>query len=195
LELLWVRFAGADSDYYVRVFGKEARALALNAKTSARITDLFRQMFESVEAQDSNHCGQLIHASHLLRLLLSHLLCNSGANQTREPHHPAVESAFAFMQSHLDSVLTLADIARRAGLSASHFCTVFREQTGQTPMDYFIRMKIHKAQHLLVNSAMTVQEIAQQVGYEDRYYFSRLFRKLLGVPPVEYRKVQRTGLL
>jgi AraC-like DNA-binding protein len=96
------------------------------------------------------------------------------------------------MQAHICQPLALGEIAREAGLSVSHFCALFRTQIGVTPMDYFIKLKLQKARRLLVNSALTVQEVAQQVGYGDRYYFSRLFRKLHGVPPMAYRRSQRS---
>lgn len=190
----WVRFTGDDSDYYIRTLAEGDPIIALEKKPQTEVSELIRQMFQTVN-QDPNE-PRLIHGSHLLRLLLSHLLCGdaTGRRSNAQPHHPGVNSAIVFMQANVGSPAALSDIARHAGLSVSHFCSLFRDQVGVTPMDYFIRLKLQKARRLLANTSLTVQEVAQQVGYDDRYYFSRLFRKLHGMPPMAYRRSQQTAL-
>jgi transcriptional regulator GlxA family with amidase domain len=133
---------------------------------------------------------QLIHACHLLRLLLGELFCVNPryALPERPPRHPSIETALNYMQSKVNEALSLAEIARRAGLSVSYFCGLFGQQMGISPMDYLIQLKLRRARRLLVTTSLTVQEVAHKVGYDDAYYFSRLFRKLHGVPPVAYRR-------
>lgn len=187
----WVRFMGDDSDYYIRTLAEGDPIITLEKKAQGEVSDLIRQMFQTVN-QDPNE-PRLIHGSHLLRLLLSHLLCGdaTGRRSNATPHHPGVNAAIVFMQANVGSPVPLSEIARHAGLSVSHFCSLFRDQAGVTPMDYFIRLKLQKARRLLANTSLTVQEVAQQVGYDDRYYFSRLFRKLHGMPPMAYRRSQQ----
>ena len=60
-------------------------------------------------------------------------------------------------------------------------------------MDYFIHIKIQRACFLLDTTTLSVREIGSQVGYEDPYYFSRIFRKVMGVPPRAYRQSRRTA--
>jgi len=102
--------------------------------------------------------------------------------------HYAVDSALTYMSEHLHERPTLDDIAATVGLSVSHFSAVFRQHMGTSPIDYFISMKIQYACHLLDTSKKTIKAIALELGYEDPYYFSRLFRKIMGKAPAQYRK-------
>jgi AraC-like DNA-binding protein len=91
------------------------------------------------------------------------------------------------MHQHLNMLLTLRELANHAGQSQSHYSRVFKEKTGQSPLNYFIQLKISKACELLSDTDMKINEIAVELGYEDPYYFSRIFKKLQGVAPAVYR--------
>ncbi|MCB0166075.1 MAG: helix-turn-helix transcriptional regulator, partial [Anaerolineae bacterium] len=64
---------------------------------------------------------------------------------------------------------------------------VFKKKTGYAPIDYFIRLKIQKACELLETTDQQVSEIGHSLGYPDIYYFSRLFKKVVGLSPRQYR--------
>ena len=76
-------------------------------------------------------------------------------------------------------------------LSASHFSSLFRKATGMSPMDYFIHLKLQKACLLLYSSDTKIKKIAHTIGYDDPYYFSRLFKKYLNISPDQYRVLRR----
>lgn len=82
----------------------------------------------------------------------------------------------------------LDELAAGAGLSVPHFCLLFRKQTGFAPIDFLIRQRIRRACQLLDRNHGTVAEIAAEVGFDDAYYFSRCFRRIMGSSPREYRK-------
>ena len=79
-------------------------------------------------------------------------------------------------------------MAEEVRLSASHFSRLFAERTGHSPIDYFIQLKIQRACQLLNNSDWSIAEVAREMGFEDQFYFSRLFRKVMNMSPREYRK-------
>ena len=91
----------------------------------------------------------------------------------------------------LDSPLRLEDFAREAGMSVSHFSDRFRTQTGQSPMAYFIHLRMRLACRLLDLSRKPVKTVALEVGYRDPYYFSRLFKKSMGHSPEKYRDIKK----
>jgi AraC-like DNA-binding protein len=72
-----------------------------------------------------------------------------------------------------------------------HFASLFRHQTGMAPIEYFIHLRIRGACRLLDTTTLTVREIGYRVGYEDPYYFSRMFRKLMGLSPRQYRELRK----
>ena len=95
-----------------------------------------------------------------------------------------------YMRDHLQENLTLTRIAREAGLSESYLNAVFKECVKCAPMDYYINMKMDKACYLLCNTDMHIYQVAQYLGYDNQYYFSRAFKKVLGVPPKKAAPMQ-----
>ena len=95
----------------------------------------------------------------------------------------------SYMREHLQENLTLTQIAREAGLSESYLNAVFKECIKCAPMDYYINMKMEQACYLLCNTDLHIYQVAQHLGYENQYYFSRAFKKVLGVPPKKYKEM------
>ena len=102
---------------------------------------------------------------------------------SRTQLHPAVRSAQAHLETHLNEALTLASVARAVGVSASHLSALFAEQHGVGPMHYLQRLRLERACWLLSNPYLRIHEIAETCGYEDVNYFTRLFRRSLGISP------------
>jgi len=78
-----------------------------------------------------------------------------------------------------------------AGTSTSHLSALFRRKVGYPPMDYFARLKIQRACWLLDSTTAPVKEIGAQIGCSDAYYFSRLFRQIMGMSPRSYRAIPK----
>lgn len=91
------------------------------------------------------------------------------------------------MRSKLSEKLTLENLALMNKLSASHFSLLFRKETGMAPLDYFIHLKLQQACLLLLTTESKIVNIAKNLGYEDSYYFSRLFKKYMKMSPQQYR--------
>jgi len=85
-------------------------------------------------------------------------------------------------------------MAEKAGLSPTHLHTLFKKMTGTAPMDYVRRLRLQRAQALLVETDLTVSQIAERVGIGDPFYFSRQFKRLCGVSPTQYRQETRGSL-
>ena len=83
---------------------------------------------------------------------------------------------------------TLEELAREANLSSPHFTALCRRQTGMPPLSLLIRLRLQRAMDLLQHGNHNVAEAARAVGYEDPFYFSRLFRKHIGVTPSSCRQ-------
>lgn len=79
--------------------------------------------------------------------------------------------------------IALEELARLAGMSVPYFCSKFKSVFGLSPMECLIQHRMHRAAHLLSDRNLTVSEIARQVGYEDSFHFSKMFRKHFGVSP------------
>jgi AraC-like DNA-binding protein len=98
-----------------------------------------------------------------------------------------IEQSIAYMLRHLDEQLQVATLAARASISPSHFFALFKRRTGCAPIDCFIRLRMQHACHLLDETVMSVKEVAATLGYDDPFYFSRIFKSVNHVAPSEYR--------
>jgi AraC-like DNA-binding protein len=95
------------------------------------------------------------------------------------------------MRDNLAQRLSVEEMAKPHRLSVSRFSFLFRQATGMPPLDYFIHLKMQKACQLLhVNNAKIIT-VAAIVGYDDPYYFSRMFKKYLGTSPEQYREMTK----
>jgi AraC family transcriptional regulator, arabinose operon regulatory protein len=102
-----------------------------------------------------------------------------------------VEDAIHFMRENVRKRITLKEIALYVGFSPSHFSSLFQRSTGSSPLNYFIHLKIQEACHQLDFSDMKINQISIMFGYEDSLYFSRIFSKIMGFSPSDYRKKKK----
>ncbi|RMD74896.1 MAG: AraC family transcriptional regulator [Lentisphaerae bacterium] len=93
-----------------------------------------------------------------------------------------------FVHANLHRHLTLAELARRAGMERTAFAKAFRREYGVSPMRYILFQRISKAQEMIRGNRMSLQEIAAQLGFCDEFHLSRRFHDVTGLRPPEYRR-------
>jgi AraC-like DNA-binding protein len=120
--------------------------------------------------------------------LVGHLLGSGHIDSALAPHHvKTIEHAMRHIQQPCEEPLSIEMIARRHGLSPTHFRRLFREHYRQSPRDAHLAAKIRRACDDLVYSDLSVTEIAGRLGFTNVHNFSRAFRKAIGQPPTAYR--------
>lgn len=107
--------------------------------------------------------------------------------QLTEKGDRAIQVATQFMKEHLHATLSLEQIAMAVNFSASHLHTMFKAATGQSPIQYFLHMKMQAAGKALYFTDRSIRDIAASFGIEDACYFSRIFKKVMGMSPIGYR--------
>ncbi|MGY4689278.1 helix-turn-helix domain-containing protein [Salibacterium sp. K-3] len=94
---------------------------------------------------------------------------------------------FILSLDYFQEEVSIQQLLEFSGMNATTFYKRFKEYTGKTPRKYIIHKKIKEAGRLLRCTSMSVSEVADEVGYDDSYYFSRLFKQVKGVPPQSFR--------
>jgi AraC family transcriptional regulator len=92
-----------------------------------------------------------------------------------------------YIHAHLDENLELSTLAEVAGLNVYHFARAFKQSTGESPHQYVLRIRIEHAKKLLHQPQLSVIEASARTGFVDQSHFSKVFRRMVGVAPSEYR--------
>lgn len=96
--------------------------------------------------------------------------------------------AIAYMDRHFCDPLEIAALAKIAHLSPRQFQRIFMKSQGISPINYLMRLRIKRAMELITDLSLNIAEVAQASGFEDANYFSRFFRRYVGVSPRQFRK-------
>ena len=99
-----------------------------------------------------------------------------------------IEQSIAYMVQHLNQPLHVAALASAVNVSPSHYSALFKRLTGSPPIDYFIHLRMQHACRLFESTTLNVREVAAVLGYEDPFYFSRLFKSVHRLAPNDYRQ-------
>lgn len=182
-SILWVHFKGTDTEYYPL---EECRLINFNSQNATnRMQFLFELLFRVLE---SNYTlGNFIYISQVLEMILSETYYREKHNTTQE-QNKHVTNVIRYMYKHLYENLTLEHVVEEFELSKSYLNAIFQKYTQHAPMDFFISLKMKRACQLLRASDCYIYEVAQRLGYTDQYYFSRIFKKVVGMSPKEYRE-------
>jgi AraC-like DNA-binding protein/ligand-binding sensor protein len=128
--------------------------------------------------------------THLLNVFGEHLslLSNQIAVQRSNAEPPVITKARQYIHEHQGESLSLGQVAKAVNTSTFYFCKLFKKVTGVNFTEYVSRVRVERARELLLNPNLRVSEIAYEVGFQSLTHFNRVFRKLLGQSPTEYRE-------
>jgi AraC-like DNA-binding protein/ligand-binding sensor protein len=125
----------------------------------------------------------------LLVIFAQHLsmLSNQVIVQQENSEPPVISKAKEFIHEHQTENLRLSHVAKSVNTSTFYFCKMFKKVTGINFTDYLSRVRIEKSKNLLLNPNLRVSEIAFEVGFQSLTHFNRVFKRILGQSPTEYR--------
>lgn len=185
--IYWIHFKGDISAHIVDLVLQNAKNFQPQVTYSENRIRLFREIYANLEKGYS--ADNLRYVNMIFYHFLSSLLYDDKFNYIENKNEPDIlAETIALMQQKVHEVLSLNELAAVAKLSVSHFSAVFRKKTGYAPIEYFNHLKVQKACQYLLLSAMPVKQIAASLGMDDPYYFSRMFTKLMGASPTDYRR-------
>lgn len=106
-----------------------------------------------------------------------------------------IKNAVQYIHTHYSSEIKVSDIASFIGLNQNYLGTVFKRYTDLSPQQYIVKLRLERAKDLMWNKELSIGDIARSVGYRDQLVFSKIFKKINGIAPKEYRKSMGTVLI
>ncbi|MBC9934426.1 helix-turn-helix domain-containing protein [Chitinophaga qingshengii] len=129
----------------------------------------------------------------ILLQLVSRFLTQQTFKHRDTGHVPVkILNIISYIQLNLNRDLSVTLLAEKANLHTDYFSRLFQRHTGERPVKYVHEKRIERAQYLMLTSRMTFTEIAAQTGFDNVFYFSKIFKKITGVSPGAYKKQMNT---
>lgn len=191
--IFWIHFKGNIAQTIVEAMTNQLNGHHGILTFQQKRISLFDDIYLSLER--GYGYDNLCYANMCLWHYLSSFLYDDKFNLSEKKQSKSedvIELSINYMQNHLSQILQLGEIARAVNVSASHYSFLFRKKTGFAPMEYFIQLKIQKACQYLLFTDLHIKVIADQLGVQDPYYFSRMFTKVMGMSPKQYRNKRNT---
>lgn len=143
--------------------------------------------------QNMHDCGALggenanETCNYLLRYLISRIQqVETLDNETCTPSYVAFETCKSYLENYYKQINGANEVANACNVSHPHLCRLFKRFSDETPTKMLLRLKLTESIHLLEQGNLLVKEVAEKVGFEDQYYFSKRFKEYFGVSPKNY---------
>lgn len=186
-SIYWFHIKGEQAFPFFQALDLDTHSapLKLSIHDSEQFRSLFNQCFDILSTK-SYSLPHHVHVSQLVRTILSLIGLIPGRKEDERKQH-YIDDAIDFMRERLEHSLTLDELVSHTQISKQHLNYLFKLSTGCSPIDYYHRMKIQRAGQLMDLTGLTIKEICHSLGFKDPYYFSRMFKKIIGHSPTAYR--------
>lgn len=185
----WVHFRGRAATAFAALLGAGKEVAVLAATLGGAHPPGLARIYEGLEQGYTQ--TNLLMASVDLRRVLAGLECVRRAGRPTTAGE-AVAASLRWMSENPGARADLRTLAADTGLSVPHYSDLFRRLTGYPPIEHYLRLKIQRACQLLDTTELRISEVAAAVGWEDPFYFSRFFKKIIGKSPRAYRQVMKS---
>ena len=127
-------------------------------------------------------------ATSIIYRLFAHI-CRGRRNDNAKYRYNCIKEGIELLEN--DTNMSSKDISRICGVSECYFRRLFKEYSGESPMDFRQKHRIEKAKQLLLSDVLTIGEISQELHFADIYHFSKTFKSIVGVSPKQYINMNR----
>lgn len=184
----WIAFNGTLADYYMEQAGLD-RAHVIRS-TNLAPEDFTELIYEMVKNSQLTAANELDRVGYLFQIMS--LLIESHSAGTSTPMYDCttdsyIAHALQYIKFNYNGNIQVNDIADYVGINRSYFSSIFKQKMNLSPKEYLQQFRLGKAKALLADTSMSIADIALQVGYNDPFIFSKLFKKIEGLSPRAYR--------
>jgi AraC family transcriptional regulator, arabinose operon regulatory protein len=185
--IYWVHFSGSSATQYLAYLGVSAQQPLLEVTNSMSLTESFEDMLLHVQRGYTDEALLLLSTvqAHLLALIFAAKKISASTGKHVEQR---LFRSIRYMKANINHVLTLEQLANNVNMSSSHYSALFKQQISNSPIAFFNNLKMQRACELFNSDNTNIASVARDLGFEDSFYFSRIFKKIVGMPPSEYVK-------
>jgi AraC family transcriptional regulator, arabinose operon regulatory protein len=184
-SIYWVHFSGKKADFFYNQLSKsEEVPQNVIANTTRKI--IFEDILHHLEL--SNNFDNIIYGNCFLYSYLASFQTTEIKISLNE--NDMIQQCIQLMKQNLDKNLKLADFSRILNISSSHLSATFKNRMQYSPIHLYTTYKIQKACQLLVGEPKLIKNIAYELGFDDQYHFSRVFKNEVGLSPKQFRDKQ-----
>ena len=187
--IYWIHYSGSKAQSFTKEISKP---ITVNDNGNSLITQERISIFQKIIKILHNGYGMdnLYFSKIYLELFLASLFYNGNKHLTTEDDEgDKIKESKRYMRENIQHKITLEMIAKHVELSKSHFSNQFKIKTQTAPIDYLIHLRVQKACNMLDNTDFNIKNISEKCGFDDPYYFSRIFSKTMNMSPSKYRKM------
>lgn len=182
-EYCWVGFNGAFANRMVQCFPFSKQHPVYHSEDPQVLQNAMMAIF-AARGYEPQHEAAMVGQLYLFLARLMEESCTCTTQSATGAQY--VSNAIKYIQFNYSHDVHIDDIAKAVGVSRSHLYRLFMNSIGQSPIDYLTNYRLEEACKLLKTSRLSIAEIAMSVGFFDKFYFSRVFKKVKGVPPSRY---------
>lgn len=185
---IWVGFHGTKADYYLSLAGLSTDSPIYHPKHVDRIALCFDRLIQclTIPTGAIKDLRQLTCLYDLFSTMAS-TEYETSLLKNKSNQEVYIKTVIDFIYKHFPLKISISEIAEKIGLNPSYLGSIFKKQLGMSPQQFLIQVRMDKACQFMKHPDLTISDIARSVGYDDPLHFSRMFRKLKGMSPSDYR--------
>ncbi len=180
-KYLFAHFTGSYVEKILTDLGFSLEPYVLESEFSPKIKDLFYKMIDQ-------YMTNAPFLQYSLACLLEEILLTIAVNRERNNGYRTFKKSIKYIHANYIEKIQIPYLAKLEGLSNSRYIALFTKEFGKPPSEYILELRLGRASELLLTTDMPISLVGSSSGYKDQYFFSKIFKKHMGMSPYEYRK-------
>lgn len=182
--IYWIHFSGFNALNYLKHIRIEHSGIYYFGMKNELII-IFNKIIKELQIKQLNYFEMCnLYTKEVITLISRNL---TEFKETTYKKNKLITYALEYFNDNFNTAINIKEYADNCNISCCWFIRSFKEYIGTTPIQYITNIRINKAKSLLSSSSLSVSEISDLIGYENPLYFSRIFKKNVGVSPLAYR--------
>jgi AraC-like DNA-binding protein/quercetin dioxygenase-like cupin family protein len=182
----WVHFTGEKASIFSSIFNRILDITPVEGDRTQERISIFEEIYQNLELGYSQDNLEYV-SMCLWHLLASFRFVKQFRVVNNVKQMNVIQQTILYMKKNLNKNLKLEEIAKHVHYSVSHLSLLFTKSTSYSPLEYFAQLKIQRACQYLDHSDLPIKSIAYELGFNDPFYFSKVFKKHTSLSPIQYK--------